>query len=449
LHLRTAESTASSLTRRCAEVPRLIPLAHPVHKGAPMNTPWWKEPTRGQWLAFGGAWIGWVLDAFDFTIFMLVMPDIQKELGVESLATTGSIALTLLARLAGGLLAGAAADRFGRKLPLLISVVWFALCDGAVAFAPSFTMILVLRTLFGFGMGAEWTSGTTLAMESWPKRSRGIASGVLQGSWAIGYLAAAVVSRFVLPLWGWRALFILAALPALLALPMRWWIPESHAKSSEASAPFRALLERPVLVRLIWASLAMALGLGVYYALTGLYPTLLKTERGMSAAEVADRVALFNVGMLVGSVIWGTVAARRGAKIAIALPALSSLLILPLYAGEGASGLGAFLGGALGVGFAGVTPLLLTNLASAAVRARFVGIAYHAGALFAALVPMAIAALASHGRTIGEAMILAAGVLQCALIVVVLAPIAPSAALADDEAQPRDTLEPWAASSRG
>src|SRR5262249_52432671 len=143
--------------------------------------------------------------------------------------TTGSIALTLLARLAGGVLAGAAADRWGRKLPLMLSILWFAACDGAIALAPSFGWVLALRTLFGFGMGAEWASGTALAMESWPARSRGIASGILQGSWAIGYLCAAGASGFVLPHFGWRGLFVLAAIPALLVLPIRAWVPESDA----------------------------------------------------------------------------------------------------------------------------------------------------------------------------------------------------------------------------
>ena len=168
------------------------------------DVPWWKEPTRAHWGAFGAAWAGWVLDAFDFTIFMLVMPNVARDMGVANVATAGSITLTLFARLAGGYIAGAAADRWGRKLPLMISLVWFAACDAAVAFAPTFGWILVLRTLFGLGMGAEWTAGTTLAMESWPARSRGIASGILQGSWAVGYLLAAAVSKSRSHLCSWR-----------------------------------------------------------------------------------------------------------------------------------------------------------------------------------------------------------------------------------------------------
>ena len=148
------------------------------------EVPWWREPTKKQWASFTGAWLAWILDAFDVAIFLVAMPAISRELHVSTVATTGSMALTLLARLIGGAFAGAAADKWGRKKPLVLAVVWFALCDGLIAIAPTFGAILALRTLFGLGMGAQYAAGMTLAMENWPARSRGIASGVLQGSWA-------------------------------------------------------------------------------------------------------------------------------------------------------------------------------------------------------------------------------------------------------------------------
>src|SRR3984957_11009855 len=392
---------------------------------------WWREPTRPQWCAFGAAWAGWVLDAFDFTIFMLVMPNIAREFGVASVATAGSITLTLFARLAGGFIAGAAADRWGRKLPLMISIVWFAACDGAVALAPSFTWILVLRTLFGLGMGAEWTSGTTLAMENWPARSRGIASGVLQGSWAVGYLLAATVSAFVLPHWGWRALFVCAALPAILVIPIRFGITESDewkqsvkARASRASQKARSVFDAALFGKVAWASAAMGLGFGAYYAITALYPTLLRTELGADSGSVARLVAVFNVGMLAGSVTFGALAARRGVAIAIVLPATLSILALPLYVGmvPGGLGIGALHCGALGAGFCGVTPLLLTRMFEADVRARMVGIVYHGGAALAGLVPTATASLATFAHMrLGTAVVLVAGACELALAGVVLA----------------------------
>lgn len=378
--------------------------------------PWWTEPTRGQWISFLAAWFGWVMDAFDFTVFLLVMPSIAKEFGVSMTAAAGSITLTLLLRLLGGVAAGAAADRWGRKLPLMLSVIWFAVCDGAVAFAPSFAWVLALRTLFGFGMGAEWTSGATLAMENWPERSRGIASGILQGSWAIGYLLAAVVSGVVVPLWGWRGLFIVAALPALLVLPIRAWVPESPDWKKHATAakplPLRELFSPALLRTLAWASLVMAGGFGIYYGITSLYPTLLQNELGRDTGEKATLVSLFNIGMMVGAVVCGTVAARRGPTIAIAVPALVMVPLLPLYLGAWPDllWLGALLGGAFGAGFCGVTPLLLTSIFPARVRARCVGFVYHAGAFVAAFVPPGITALADYaGLSLAMSIGLTAG----------------------------------------
>jgi SHS family lactate transporter-like MFS transporter len=412
-----------------------------------MNTvSWWREPTRAQWCAFAAAWTGWVLDAFDFTVFVLVMPNIAREMGVHSVATAGSITLTLFARLVGGFIAGAAADRWGRKTPLMISILWFAACDGAVALAPSFAWILVLRTLFGFGMGAEWTSGTTLAMENWPVRSRGIASGVLQGSWAVGYLLAAVVSAIVLPLWGWRALFVCAALPALLVIPIRFGITESEEWRSarRTRRPQRITLDARLAGKVAWASAAMGLGFGAYYAITALYPTLLKTELGADAAGVARLVALFNVGMLAGSVACGVLASRRGVALAIAVPATLSVAALPLYVGAvpGMLGPGALLCGALGAGFCGVTPLLLTRMFEANVRARMVGIVYHVGAALAALVPTATAALAAFAHMrLGLAVCLVAGGCELALALVVVAGRRMSHAAAEPASDPSPLLE--------
>ncbi|HJZ84657.1 MAG TPA: MFS transporter [Polyangia bacterium] len=400
-----------------------------------MNRPWWKEPTGGQWCSFAAAWLGWVLDAFDFTVFLLVMPAIAREFGVSMTRAAGSITLTLLVRLLGGAAAGAAADRWGRKLPLMISVVWFALCDGSVALAPSFGWVLALRTLFGFGMGAEWTAGATLAMENWPARSRGIASGILQGSWAIGYLLAALVSAVVLPHWGWRGMFVLAAAPALLVLPIRIWVPESPdwqragAAGVRVQARARELLAPAVLARLAWASVAMALGFGLYYGLTGLYPTMLVSQLGRSAAQVAKLVSLFNLGMLAGAVLCGALAARRGVGLGIGLPALLTIAVLPAYVGtwRGLLGAGAFAGGAFGAGMCGVVPLLLTSMFPAHIRARAVGIVYHAGAFLAAFVPTGVAALGERaGLPLSRAIALVAG--ACALALVAVLALRPRAA---------------------
>ena len=144
--------------------------------------PWWREPTRDQWFAWVAGWLGWTLDAFDFTIFLLLLIPITTEFHVPLTAAAVIVTLTLWMRLVGAVSAGWMADRLGRRTPLMISIGWYSVCQFVAGFSPTFTFLLVIRTLLGIGMGAEWPAGAALAMESWPERSRGLMSGILQGS---------------------------------------------------------------------------------------------------------------------------------------------------------------------------------------------------------------------------------------------------------------------------
>ena len=141
------------------------------------SVPWWKEPTKDQWYAYTAAWLGWTLDAFDFTIFLLIMVPIAKEFDVPITAVTIVFTLTLWLRLLGATAAGWMADRMGRKTPLMISILWYSICNFIAGFSPSFYFLLFFRALLGIGMGAEWPAGAALAMETWPARSRGFMSG--------------------------------------------------------------------------------------------------------------------------------------------------------------------------------------------------------------------------------------------------------------------------------
>ncbi len=400
---------------------------------SPSSIGWWRELSWRQWASFGAAWLGWVLDAFDFTVFLLVMKQIAAEFGTTLTTTASSIALTLLMRLVGGVLAGWAADRWGRKLPLMISIVWFAICDGLVSLAPSFERVLLLRAVFGLGMGAEWTAGSTLAMENWPARARGVASGVLQGSWAIGFLLAGLAAGWVVPTYGWRALFFLAAAPAVLAIPIRFLVPESAewqasraALRTKTQVSWREIVSTPhVPLRLLWATLMLAAGFGGYYALVGNSSVLLLDHLGHDMAGVARQVTVFNVGMLVGAVVCGLAAMRMGVRVAVLVPAVVMALVVPLYVGFVPEWLwvGAFLGGVFGAGTSGVTPMLLTSLFPARVRARCIGLVYHLAAIPAAFVPMAIAALDERRLArlpVGIALVCAGSQVALAILILVM-----------------------------
>ena len=358
---------------------------------------------KPRWAAFWAAWVGWVLDAFDFTIYIVVAQHLIKEFGVSPTAIGGSLTLTLLVRLAGGFVAGWMADRWGRRLPLMMSLVWFAAFDAAIYFAPSFTWVLIFRTLFGFGMGAEWTAGTSLAMESFPAKSRKLASGLLQAGWPVGFLLAALIAHFVVPAYGWRTMFLIAAVPALLVIPIRMLVPNDHAAEGEkvetSKGALQDLLDPRVFKMLVLGSLVMALGFVVYYGMVtshlGLHLEAASCAKGdVKCAGAAighgwNNQIIFNVGMLVGVVLAGWVASRWSVIAALVVPALLMVPALPLFVGASPNWmwLGAFLGGMLGVGYSGVTPVLTTSLFPAHVRARAIGVVYHVGALLAAFVP--------------------------------------------------------------
>jgi MFS transporter, SHS family, lactate transporter len=360
---------------------------------------------KPRWAAFWAAWVGWVLDAFDFTIYIVVAQHLIKEFGVSPTAIGGSLTLTLLVRLAGGFFAGWMADRWGRRLPLMLSLVWFAAFDAAIFFAPTFTWVIIFRTLFGFGMGAEWTAGTSLAMESFPAKSRKFASGLLQAGWPVGFLLAAAVAHFVVPAWGWRAMFLIAAVPALLVIPIRMFVPNDNAAEGEkveaSKGAVADLLDPRVFKMLVLGSLVMALGFVVYYGMVtshlGLHLEAASCGANAKCIEGAistgwNNTILFNVGMLLGVVLAGWIANRFSVITALVVPALLMVPALPLFVGmtPNMMAVGAFLGGMLGVGYSGVTPVLTTSLFPAHVRARAIGIVYHCGAFFAAFVPSMI-----------------------------------------------------------
>lgn len=360
---------------------------------------------RQQWAAFSAAWVGWVLDAFDFMVYVLVTRQLMAEFGVSLATVAGSITLTLLVRLAGGAIAGWMADRWGRKLPLMISLFWFVAMDAAIYFSHSFTAILVFRTLFGFGMGAQWAAGTALAMESLPERHRKIGSGLLQAGWPIGVMLAAGVAYFVVDAHTWRPMFLVGAIPAFLTLPLWFMFPSTRpvprVAGAKTESPVRALVTTPGVPKmLVLGSLVMALGFMVYYGLQSQYPALLAVEHKLPAQSVMLHVILFNAGMLFGVIVAGFVAQRWGVIVALVTPALLMVPALPLYVGvvggATALGVGAFLGGALGVGYSGVTPVLTTSLFPAHVRALAIGIVYHVGAFLAAFVPLVIPKIAAH-----------------------------------------------------
>src|SRR5215472_7653695 len=267
--------------------------------------PWWKEPTREQWLAWWAAWLGWTLDAFDFTIFLLIMVPIAKEFNVSITAVTAVFTITLWLRLVGATASGWLADRVGRKKPLMVSILWYSICNFAAGFSPTFLFLFVCRALLGIGMGAEWPAGASLAMESWPARSRGLMSGVLQGSWSLGFLLSSAAYGLLYDAIGWRGLLMIGVLPALAVLWIRRYIKEPEVwvqnrrlqreQEREMHVPLAAIFKPGRLSNTLTACLWMASGFVVYYSLNALFATHLQRDLNFSPAIVATTIAIANL----------------------------------------------------------------------------------------------------------------------------------------------------------
>ena len=394
-----------------------------------------RDITRTQWNAFFAALLGWSLDGFDFSILSFLLIDIQHSFAVDKALAGALGSVTLLFRLVGGMGAGTAADRFGRKFPLILSILWLSLFSLLSGFSTSYAMLFGFRALFGIGMGGVWSAGMPLALEHWPDHLRGTASGLLAGGFYWGYMLAAVVFQVLYPLVsasngpGWRAFFWLGGAPALLALWIAlrvkespvWLARRSHLKDSNQRDGLSLLrIFRPDLLGATFqTSLLMGAFLLSYYSINFWYPTFLR-EAGLPA--IPYLIAL-NVGAILGTALWGRVSeTRAGRRGAATMAALIGVLVIPIFVGLHSPlvlSLGALLMGACGMGVYGIVPSYLTERFPTAARSVGPGFVYHVGAALGSIAPVLIGALQDRGVSLPGAMagcILGSGLLVAGMI---------------------------------
>ena len=335
--------------------------------------------------------LGWTLDAFDFFIVVMTLTAVAREFGRTDAELALSITITLAFRPLGAFIFGLLADRYGRRLPLMLDLVFYSVVEVLSGLAPSYGWFLALRALFGIGMGGEWGVGATLVMEKVPPRLRGVFSGLLQQGYAVGYLLAALCYFLVFPRWGWRPLFFIGGVPALLALYVRIHVKESEVwqRSREASwsGLGRAILTHWRVFLYIWVLMTMMNF--VSHGTQDLYPTFLQRDWGMAPATRAMLTALSMVGALIGGVLFGMWSDRIGRRRAIVLALAGALALIPLWAFAPSMALlavGAFFMQFMVQGAWGVIPAHLTELSPDAVRGFLPGFAYQCGVLVAGTV---------------------------------------------------------------
>ena len=398
--------------------------------------PSYREITGDQWKAFSAAFLGWVLDGFDFNILLFLLADIQRSFGVSKAAIGALGTVTLLCRVVGGISAGTAADRWGRKAPLIASILWYSLFAFLSGFSTSYAMLFAFRALFGIGMGGVWAAGMPLTLEHWPARLRGTASGLLQSGYSVGFLLATLVFQFTYPLvsghgdLGWRVLLWLGVLPAFLVV----WMVSAGVKESpiwlERQQRLRErrerdgvslvhLFRRGLLPVTLQTSGLMGAFIFSYHSITYWYPTFLAL---INRAPLYFMTAL-HAGGIVGSILCGwlseTRLGRRGASM---LAMAIGVAVTPLFL-FATSDLGLWIGalmvGLFAAGAWGIVPGYLAVRFPTEARAAGAGFAYHVGAGLGSFTPYLIGALQDNGMALPSAMaacIAASGVLVIALV---------------------------------
>jgi len=379
--------------------------------------------TREQRSVVIASFLGWTLDAFDFFLLVFVLKDIAQEFNAAISEVTFAILLTLVMRPVGAFLFGRAADRWGRRPTLMVDVLLYSFIEFASGFSPSLTVLLVLRALYGVAMGGEWGVGASLTMESIPPHARGFVSGLLQSGYPTGYFLASIVYGLLFPIIGWRGMFMVGVLPALLVLYIRRRVPESPSWDRAAAARSSTVSILRSHWRLgVYAVVLMAAFNFFSHGTQDLYPTFLQVQHALSPHAVGTIAAIYNVGAILGGILCGSLSERIGRRRMIVIAALLSLPVLPLWAFAASPvllAMGAFLMQVMVQGAWGVIPAHLNELSPDEARGTFPGLVYQLGNLLASANATIQAGIAMHfGGNYGVALALVAG--SVAIIIAVL-----------------------------
>lgn len=369
----------------------------------------------------------WTLDAFDFFVLVFLLSDIAEAFHVGMEEVTLAILLTLAVRPIGALLFGRAAEKYGRKPILMLNIVFFSVFELLSAAAPSLTIFLLLRVLYGVAMGGIWGVASSLAMESIPDRSRGLMSGIFQAGYPFGYLLAAVVYGTLFELLGWRGMFVIGAAPILL-LPFIYycvqespvWLAARQRKESTALLP---VLKQHWKLCIYLVALMAAFNF-FSHGTQDMYPAFLKVQHGFDPQTVSIIAISYNIASIIGGVFFGVLSEKIGRKKAIVIAALLALPVIPLWAFASGSlmlGVGAFLMQFMVQGAWGVVPTYLNELVPANTRAVLPGFVYQLGNLIASVNATLQASIAeSHGHNYGLAMAIIAGTVAIVITLLVM-----------------------------
>ena len=376
--------------------------------------------TRDQKRAFVATFLGWMFDGFDFTVLTFILIDIQRTFAVDAVLAGALGTVTLVMRLVGGVVSGTMADKWGRKLPLMLSILWLSIFAFLSGFSTSYTMLFALRALFGIGMGGVWAAGMPLTLEHWPAHLRGTASGMMQSGYSMGFLLSSLVFEFVYPHvnsgtdLGWRVMLWIGILPAFLVFFIMKGVKESpvwlerrrhlQAHNERDSLSLVRLFNANLVWTTVHTSILMGAFLFMYHSITYWYPTLLTQMH----RQTLPFLAALNVGAILGAIAFGRLSegalGRRGSATIATLVGIAAIPIYVFTQNGALLAIGAFAMGFFGAGNFGIVPGYLTERFPTVARAVGAGFAYHVGAGLGSFTPTLVGMLQDRGLPLPTAM---------------------------------------------
>jgi SHS family lactate transporter-like MFS transporter len=386
-----------------------------------------KEERRNQKNAVLAGFLGWTLDAFDFFILTFVLSTVAKDFNKSIPEMALTLTASLVMRPVGAFIFGLMADRYGRKRPLMINIIFYSVIEIFSGFAPNYTVFLILRLLYGIGMGGEWGVGASLVMESVPVKRRGFLSGLLQEGYAFGFLLAAAAYYLVFPHFGWRTMFFIGGLPALLTLFIRSKIKETAAWKATKSQDWKEYgnaVKKHWKLFLYLVLLMSAMNL-ISHGTQDLYPTFLQQQRHYDPHKTAIITMVSMVGAIFGGLLFGHLSDFYGRKKMMALAVILAIILIPLWLLANGSiliALGAFGMQFMVQGAWGIIPAHINELSPGSLRGFFPGFAYQTGVLIASGIVYVEAVLAEYVSYATSMEILAGSVLVLAAIVILAGP---------------------------
>ncbi len=373
---------------------------------------WHRAIGRQQWKTLLAAQLGWMLDAMDVMLYAFALDVIRAEFSLSSGQAGALVSVTLVASAAGGIIFGILADRIGRVKALMYSILSYSLFTALTATSATVGQLVLWRMLVGLGMGGEWSAGSVLVSETWPAEHRGKAIGLMQSGWAVGYILAAILSAAIIPRYGWRFLFLLGVLPALLALWIWRHIPEPElwrrqysAAAGQGKIPLAALFRMPLLKTTALASLLTTCVLFAYWGLFTWMPAFLARPLEMGGAGLgvirsSAWIIPMQAGAFLGYSIFGFLADRLGRRPVFIAFLLGASLLVPVYGGLARNrvlllAIGPLVG-FFGHGYFSVFGALLAELFPTHIRGTAQGLTYNSGRALSAVAPLTIGSLADR-----------------------------------------------------